>query len=159
MAKKTTAPKTREEQFDIPALLKEMRTKGIEQEMLDTGRKIRLRHLDAAELLADDKMPDELTPLVVRSVYDDLDDNLLTKHLRKERSGKDDALAHINTLKYVAGKAIMDGTKVEDLTLPEMRWIFRLVMGPADSLAVFRLHENLDVGSVDSGEDVPSPAE
>lgn len=158
MAKRNTAPKVKEE-FDIPALLKEMRNKGIEQEMLDTGRKIRLRHLDAGELLADNKMPDELTPLVVRSVYDDIGDDIIMKHLKKERTTRDEALAHIATLNYIAGKAIMDDTKVEDLTLQEKRWIFRLVMGPADTLATFRLRQDPDVGSVDSGEDVSPSTE
>jgi hypothetical protein len=116
-----------------------------------------LRYLEPAALLREGKMPDNLTPLVMKSVYGDIDGNDINKFLYKD-NGADAAaaLAHLETIDFVVKRAIADNTKVEDLTLGEKRWIFRLVMGDAETLATFRLNEDPDVGDVDSGEDVPS---
>ena len=155
MAKKVA----KEKPVDIPAALREMKSKGIEQIMPDTLRKVRLRTINPSVLLRDEKLPDELTPLIVRMTYESLSDQVIVGHLNKKRTSREEALGYLDMLDYVAQKAVADETKVEDLSLEEKRWIFRLVMGPADVLATFRYEQDPDVGDVDAGQDVPPAAE
>lgn len=151
--------KKKPEVVDIPAKLKEMKSRGIEQTMPDTLRKVRLRTINPSFLLRDEKLPDELTPLIVRMTYEALPDQAIVGHLNKKRTTKEEALGYLDMLDYVTQKAIADDTKADDLSLEEKRWIFRLVMGPADVLATFRYEQDPDVGDVDTSEDVPPAAQ
>lgn len=149
----------KEKQLSPIELLNEMKSKGIEQQILGTNRIVRLRTLDAPTLLRQGKLPDILTPLVVRSVYEELPDKELREFLGHQRGSVEDALKHIEALDFVASQSIADGTKVEDLTLAEKRWIFRLAMGPAELLITFRYDPNDDVELVAEVEDVQPPTE
>lgn len=153
MAKKTEKTLTPAEQ------LKLIQSGGVEQTMPGTGRVVKLRNLNAKDLLQDAKLPDILTPLVVKSVYQDTTDREIRELLGNQRSGTDDALKMLDTIDYVVGKAIADGTKVDDLTLAEKRWIFRLALGPAELLITFRLDEESDVEPVAEGDKVQPTAE
>lgn len=152
-SKKETQEKT------IPELLQEMKAKGIEHKIPATDRVVRLRTLDAPALLKEGKMPDILTPLVIKSVYQEVSDREMREFLGQKHTGAEDALKMIEAMDYVVQKSITDGTKPEDLTLGEKRWIFRLAMGPAELLVTFRYDEDADVESVDEGEDLPQTAE
>lgn len=152
MVKKTTAKQ--QKPVDFVEGQREMRAKGIEQIIPGTQRVVRLRTLDSATLLREGKMPDILTPLVVKSVYQDLTDNEVRKFVEKERGNPAEALEFIDVLDFVASKSIADGTRVEDLTIPEKRWIFRLAMGAAELLIFFRYEPESDVAVVDESEDV-----
>lgn len=140
-------------------LLQEMREKGIEQRIPGTDRIVRLRVLDAPALLREGKMPDILTPLVIRSVYQDLEDEQVREFLGQPKSSVSDALSFLEAIDYVCEKTIMDGTSLSDLTPAEKRWIFRLVMGPAEILITFRYEPELDVEGVDEGDEVRLVAE
>lgn len=140
-------------------LLQTMKAHGVEQVIPGTERKIRLRAVDAPTLLKEGKMPDILTPLVVKSIYQELDDKELRHFVGQQKETVEDALKHIDALNFIAAKTIADSTKVEDLTLAEKRWIFRLVMGPAELLVTFRYDPNPDVESLAEGEDVQSASE
>jgi hypothetical protein len=148
MAAKKEKPRTASE------LMHEMRTKGSEQVMPNTDRTIRLKSIDAPALLRKGKMPDLLTPLVIKLVYTEVPDREIREFLSAQKSKVEDALAMADALDFVAAESIMDGTKVEDLTMAEKRWIFRLAMGPAELLVNFRNEEELDVGIVGEVEDV-----
>lgn len=146
----------KEKQLTAVEQLKEMKTKGIEHEMPGTGRLIRLRTLDAETLLrkAPDKIPDILTPMIVKSVYADLQDREVKEFINHQRSSITDALAMADAINFVVKEAIVDNTKLEELTTSEKKWIFRLAMGPAELLVTFRDEEEGDVGTVDEGKDV-----
>jgi hypothetical protein len=60
---------------------------------------------------------------------------------------------------FVCERTVADGTPVNDLTLAEKRWIFRLVMGPAELLTTFRYDPNFDVADVDESDEVRQDAE
>ena len=140
-------------------LLKEMKERGIEQIIPGTNRLIRLKTVDAQSFLRSGNMPDILTPLVVRSVYADLSDDEVRSFLGKPKESIPDAIALLDTIDFVCTKTIMDGTPLEELTLGEKRWIFRLVMSPAELLISFRYDPELDVEFVDEVEDVRDVAE
>lgn len=136
------------------SLLRKMRTEGIEQTLPGTERVVRLKVVDAPSLLREGKMPDILTPLLIRSVYQDLDDSELRAFLGNAKGNVVDALSLLETIEFVCQQAIMDKTVLDDLTLAEKRWIFRLAMGPAEILTTFRYDPNPDVASVDESEDL-----
>lgn len=139
--------------------LAEMRANGNEQTIPGTKRKIRLRSVNAKQLLLENKMPDLLTPLVVKSVYQELNDDQVCSFLNKDGVDVKDALAMIEVLEFVAKRSIVDGTPVEDLTHGELQWIFRLVMGPAELLVTFRYEQVFDVEPVDEEQDLQPVAE
>lgn len=136
-------------------LLEHMKRYGDPQTLPRTGRQVHLRTVNTKELLADDKLPDILTPLIVKSVYMDLTDNELRQFVEQQKGSKKEALDLLDSIDYVVTKTIVSGAKLDDLTLAEKRWVFRLVMGPAELLINFRLDEESDVEPVDEGEDVP----
>ena len=136
--------------------LAEMNSKGIEQTMPGTGRVVRIRTVNSVDLLRSGNVPDILTPLIVKSVYQELNDNDTRRFLENAKDKVEDALARADALDFICEKAIADGTKVKDLTIGEKRWIFRLVLGPAELLITFRLEQEPDVEAVDESQDVQS---
>ena len=134
--------------------LSEMKAKGTEVLIPGTERLVRLRTLDAEALLREGKIPDILTPLVIKSVYEELSDREVRGVLTQSRGSKEDALAMLEAIDFVVEKSIADGTKAKDLTLGEKRWIFRLAMEPAELLTTFRHDPNADVESLAEGDEV-----
>lgn len=140
-------------------LLREMRLHGIEQRIPGTDRIVRLRVIDAPALLREGKMPDILTPLLIKSIYQDLTDQELREFVGTPKGSVTDALSLLETMDFVCSKTLADGTDINDLTLAEKRWIFRLVMGPAELLTTFRYDPQLDVADLDEGSEVQPVAE
>lgn len=153
------AKKVKEKELSTVERLQEMHAKGTEVMLPGTDRIIRLRTLDAPTLLAEGKMPDTLTPLLIKSIYQDLSDREVRDFLGQQRGNVNEALEHVKLLDFVAEKAIADGTKVKDLTIGEKRMIFRFVVGPAELLIPFRYDPNSDVADVDESEILPQDAE
>lgn len=151
--------KKNEKQLDAAELLHEMRLKGTEYKLPGTGRIVRIRVLDAPSLLREGKLPDILTPLVVKSVYQELSDKEMRDFVGAQRGNANEALNMVEAMDFVVKKSIADGTKVEDLTLAEKRWIFRMAMGPAELLITFRYDKESDVEPVAEVEDVREAAQ
>ena len=63
-----------------------------------------------------------------------------------------DALAFVDAIDRIVAKSIADGTPVEELTIGEKKWIFRLALGGAELLITFRLQPQGDVAVVEEGE-------
>lgn len=135
-------------------LMHEMLTKGAEQKIPGTDRVVRVRTVDAPTLLRSGKVPDILTPLVMKTIYTELSDKELREFLRTGKDTVVDALAMADALNFIAKESLMDGTKVEELTMGEKRWLFRLAMGPAELLINFRYDEDADVGDMETGKDI-----
>lgn len=140
-------------------IIQEMKAKGMEHLIPGTDRMIRLRTIDPSELLRDNKMPDILTPMVIKSVYQELPDKDVRVFMDGSKGSKEDALAQLSAIEYICEKGIVDGTKVKDLTIGEKRWIFRLVLIPAELLITFRYDPNADVEPVDEVKDLPQATE
>lgn len=152
MAKKET-------KATIPERLKEMRSKGYEVSLPYTERKIRLKAVDAPTLLRAGNIPDMLTPLVTKTIYEDLKDREIRDFLTVNRGDVKEALDLADAVDFIVKHTIADGTKVEDLTPAEKRWVFRLVMEPAEYLVTFREDEDVDVGPVATGDEVQQTAQ
>jgi len=134
--------------------LRDMRTKGVEQTMPGTGRVVRLKSVDPTVVLREGKMPDTLTPLLVSAIYQEPTTGHLNQYLQADRGTVEAALAMADSIDFIVKKALADDTKVEDLTMAEKRWIFQLVLGPAEILTNFRLEQDPDVEAVAEGENV-----
>lgn len=153
------AKNEKKEPMDYAERLHEMRLKGTEYKLPGTGRLVRLRALDAPTLLREGKLPDILTPLVVKSVYQELSDREVKEFMGAQRGNAQEALSMIDAMDFVVKKSIADNTKLEDLTLAEKRWIFRMAMGPAELLITFRYDKELDVEPVVKGENIREATE
>lgn len=149
----------KEKPFDGAAAIDHMNRYGTEQILPGTGRRVKLRSLDAESLLRDGKMPDLLTPLVIKSVYQELSDRELREFVGSQRGSIPEALSLLETIDFVVEKTLVSGATTKSLTLAEKRWIFRLVMGPAELLITFRLDETPDVEPMDEGDEVRATAE
>lgn len=132
----------------VPEALAEMKSRGTEVAIPGTDRLVRLRSLDTETLLREGKVPDILTPLVIKSIYEDVSDKEVRGLLGQSRGSREEALAMMEAIDFVAEKSIADGTKVKDLTIGEKRWIFRLAMTPAELLVTFRYDPDVDVEPV-----------
>lgn len=159
MAKKTAAtPRPKVKTLSLVESLVEMKDKGTEVLIPGTDRIVRLKTLDAETLLREGKVPDILTPLVIKSVYEELGERDLRGFLSQSRSSKEEALAMLEAIDFVVKHSIADKTDIKTLTLGEKRWIFRLVMEPAELLVTFRYDPNVDVEPVAEGDEVLSTA-
>ena len=140
--------------------LREMRKDGVEHTLPSSGRSVRLRTVEPAALLREEKgnVPDILTPLLINSIYEEPSDEELARFLATRSTRAEDALAMIDAVDIVVKKSLADDTKLEELSFAEKRWIFRLALSPAELLVTFRFEPRGDVGSVDAGEAVPPKA-
>lgn len=146
-------------ELDLNQVVRDALRNGVPQEMPGTRRILKIRNLDPVLLLKEGKLPDILTPLVVKSVYQDLSDKEIRDFIGQARGNVPEALALADAMDFIAKHALVDGPDVKDLTLGEKRWIFRLAVGPAEMLADFRVQQASDVGNVDTGDDVQEAAE
>lgn len=143
--------------MNVVERLRVMRKSGYQVVLPHTDRNIRLRTVDALSLLRENKLPDILTPLAVKSVYTDISD----KDIKEvEAKGKDikEAIEFAEAIDLICSLAIADGTPLEELVSSEKRWVFRLVLGPAELLVTFREDENSDVGVMVPEYPVPEAA-
>lgn len=151
MAKKT-APSRQDN-------LQTLQSSGIEQVMPGTHRKVKLRQVSVEELVRENKMPDILTPLIISAVYTDLGGRHIQDYLSQDRGSVEGATQLLDSINFIVSKALVDPKQLSELTLPEKKWIFQLVLGPAEFLANFRLEQEPDVESVAEGEDVQQASE
>lgn len=134
--------------------IRKMREEGDEQIIPETLRKVRLRTIEAKELLREGSFPDILTPLVVRSVYQELVNKDINDFFSLKTEDIEQAKKMLEAIDFVCRKAIADDTQLDDLTMSEKRWIFRLAVGPAEMLVTFRYEPQPDVEFVDEVQEL-----
>jgi hypothetical protein len=149
---------TKVQEPSFAELMAEMHSIGSLQRIPGTERLVRMRTLDVPSMLANGKMPDILTPLVIKSVYQDITDKEVQEVIQQHKGDKEEALAMLETLDFVCKHAIADSTQVSDLTLAEKRWIFRLALGSAELLINFRYEPEFDVAELVPGDKVQQAA-
>lgn len=125
--------------------IREMREQGDPQILPETNRPIRLRVIEAAEVLRSGNFPDILTPLVVKSVYQELSTQAINDFFSVKTEDVEQAKKMLEAIDFICTKAVADDTDLHDLTMSEKRWIFRLAMGPAEMLVTFRYEPDVDV--------------
>jgi hypothetical protein len=142
--------------------LEKLRKFGKDIKLPPTGRMVKLRKLDLGKLLQDGKVPDTLTPLAIRSIYSEISDEKATEFFDglyiSDPMDVKQALAHLEAINYVVGHSLYEPKLLPELTIGEKRWIFRLVLLPAEILATFRNEEDPDVAGMDEGNEVREAA-
>lgn len=138
----------------LVARIKEMREKGDEQTIPDTLRVVRVKTLEAKDLLLEGNFPDILTPLVVKSIYQELTTPQIKEFFEMNTKDVEQAKKMLEAVEFVCRKSIVGDTDINDLTMSEKRWIFRLAVGPAEMLVSFRYEPDEDVEFVAEGEEL-----
>ena len=149
-----------------------MRERGVLQ-TLPSGRVVRLRTVTPDRLLRAGKVPDILTPLVIKMIYEEVANEELDAFLAAKTKIAD-ALATVESLRVVCeaglldprvvdastGSALADDEiSIDDLTLAERGWIFKLVFQSTEVLQRFRLGQAPDVDAVPDGEGDSQPTQ
>jgi hypothetical protein len=148
-----------EEELTTGQKLSIMFMKGWAQTLPTTQRNIRLRSVRPADLLRSGECPDILTPLVLRSIYDEVGDPEWREFLDKPIERAEEAIQYADMLTTVCRMGIADDTPVDSLSDGEKKIIFRFVMGPAEMLVLFRYEAQPNVESVAEGEGISQLAE
>lgn len=146
------------------ATLRRAREEGVPQLLL-SGIVVRMRSVTPDMLLKTGRIPDVLTPLVMKMLFppkeednyrfpDEVDNFVFT-----QRDEQAETLEMIRSVDYVVKAALVyprvvdkptqeDEIAVEDLELRDRFWIFRLALMPAEVLSTFRLQPQGDVEAV-----------
>jgi len=136
-----------------------MREEGVQQTLL-SGRVVRLRTVTPDRLLKTGRVPDILTPIVTKMLFEEVDNDELNEFI-KPRDNVADNLAMIEGLNVVCQAGMLyprivdnpqaeDEISIDDLTLADRGWVFKLVFQPAEVLARFRIES---LGDVEAGAD------
>lgn len=146
-----------------------MREQGVLQ-ALGSGRKVKMRAVSPDKLLHGGRVPDILTPLVVKMLKGTVSNEEITDFYAKERDEIADMLAMIESVNIVCEAALVyprvvanpegdDEISIDDLPLQDRFWIFHLALQPAEVLSRFRLESLTDVDTGTDGEGNEQPTE
>lgn len=145
-----------------------MREQGVVQRLL-SGRTVRLRTVTPDRLLKLGHLPDILTPLVTKMIYQDVNDQEL-KQFIQPRDTVTETLELLESLRIVCEAGLIsprivdnpqadDEIRIDDLTLAERGYVFRLVFQPAEVLRTFRYEPTRDVDAAHKEQGIPQPTE
>ncbi len=130
-----------------------------------TGLEIKVRPVQVDRLLMAGKIPDILTPLVMRMMFgkkaddvefpDEIDDPVL-HYLSKQRAETEEAVEFMKSVDIICEAALPDASIVPYLPLSDRLWIFKLALLRAEVLSTFR-HE--PQGNVEAVHDQQTDAQ
>lgn len=136
---------------------------------LPSGNLARLGAVDLSSLLIQGEIPDLLTPLVTKMLFDDIDQDALDAQFSAdnllERGGE--ALSFINTIckasfiepRIVDGEPGEGEIVIEDVDVGDRSFVMSICIYGARVLRSFRVGQKEDVESVRDGEDDEREAE
>lgn len=136
---------------------------------IQSGRRVLMRNVTPDALLKLGKIPDILTPLVLKMVYEGVETEEITAFWAP-RERVDETLEMLESLRVVCTAALIyprivdnpqaeDEIAIEDLSLAERGSIFHLALQPAELLQRFRVQPQTDVEPVPDGARLPEPSE
>lgn len=141
------------------AEFRRMREEGVPQTLL-SGRKVRLRTVTPDRLLRSGKVPDILTPLVTKMLFEDVANEELNAFIapRQQQAQNLEMIESLNIVcqagmlypRIVDDPQAEDEISIDDLSLADRGWVFKLVFQPAEVLSRFRLES---LGDVEAGPD------
>lgn len=159
-----------EEEVTPAAKFRHLREHGVKKKLSGFGRVVRIRPPRLEVLLRSGRVPDILTPMMLRMIQAPLDNEEINEFLR-ERDNAKETLQQIDSLNIMCEEVLMHPRVVDvvkdpateitihDLTYLERGWIFKWAMLPAEYLAFFRAGQEGDVEPVQDGADDIQPSE
>lgn len=148
------------------AALRAVREQGVLQE-LPSGIVVRMRPVKPAHLLRLGKIPDVLTPLVLKVLYGQAQQRDFNDFLSL-REQRDEALAVVESVRVVCTAALVeprivddpqadDEIHIDDLDAADQAWIFNLAFLEAKELRSFRRGQAPDVEPMAAHEEHAQP--
>lgn len=147
------------EEFKVPTIeeLKRAYDEGIPQTLI-SGIEVKMRAVRPDVLLRAGTLPDILTPIVIKSLYEDVSEKL-DAYLFTERDEVQETLDMVRGVDAVCAAALIDPSVVPYLDLSDRMWIFKLAFMPAAVLSTFRYEPNRDVEGAPDGKGNEQPTE
>ena len=136
---------------------------------LPSGKVVRLRPVSPDQLIVLGNVPDRLTPLVLRMVYEGSDAELMDAFTEPNTTAAEarESIELFNVvcrLAFVAPRIIEnpqadDEISIDDVSLADRGFVFRLATGPAELLRTFRWQATEAVDDLSDGEGDAQPTE
>lgn len=119
-------------------------------------------------LLLAGKVPDILTPLVMRMLFgtkpddpefpDEIKDPA-THYLTKKRTEAQEAIEFIESVDVICRESLVDAAAIPYLSIADRMWVFKLALMRAEVLSTFRHEPARDVEAVHDEQDNAQPTE
>lgn len=132
-----------------------------------TGTPVQIRPVHLDRLLVKGKVPDALTPLVVRMLFgakpddaefpDEIDDPV-THYLTKQRAEAQELAKFIESVDMVCEEALVDPALMPYLSLENRMWVFKMALLRAEVLSTFRHEPAGNVDDMAKGDEVREAA-
>jgi hypothetical protein len=147
------------DELKVPTIeeLKRAYDEGLPQTLI-SGIEVLMRTPRPEVLLRSGKLPDILTPIVIKSLYEDVSKKL-DAYLFTERDEVQDTLDMVAGVDAVCEAALIDPSVIPYLTLSDRMWIFKLAFMPAAVLSTFRYEPDGDVEDTPDSQGDVLPSE
>lgn len=142
-----------------PISIEELRRiyeEGIPQKLI-SGIEVRLHPIQIEKLLEGGDVPDALSNIMLKALYQDVTEEL-NEFALTERKTQSEAMELIRSIDLVCNAVLLDPGIVPYLSLTDRLWIFKLAFYPAEVLSRFRNEPAFDVVGVDKGQSLPQVA-
>jgi len=122
-----------------------------------SGLVIQVRPVRIDRLLMEGKVPDILTPLVMRMMFGKKPDDVefpdeisdpVTHYVTRQRAEAADAVAFMQSVDVVCEAALVDASVLPYLDIVDRLWVFKMALLRAEVLSTFRHEPQRDVEAV-----------
>lgn len=147
------------EEFKTPTI-EELKRAYDEGELIPliSGIPVQMRSVRPEVLLRSGKLPNILTPIIIKMLYEDVSEKL-DAYLFTERDEAAETLEMIAGVDAVCEAALLDSSIVPYLSLSDRMWVFKLALLPAAVLSTFRQQQDGNVDGAPDGEGNVQPTE
>lgn len=123
--------------------------------LLPSGVDVLLRPVTPETLLRAGKIPDTVTPILLKALYEPLNaQKELDAFVQEPRQSAEETLAMLTAIGVVCEAALVDASQLPYLSFQDKGFIFRMAFLPAEVLSRFRAKSGGTVGRVDDGDQV-----
>jgi hypothetical protein len=123
--------------------LRRMYQDGVPQTLI-SGTEVQMRAVTPDRLLSSGRVPDTLTPIMLKGLYEDIHEDLDT-FVQTKHADKEATLEWVRAIDAVCEAALVEPDVVPYLSLADRMWIFKLAFSPVEVLSTFRLQPKRDM--------------